>query len=170
MERSPGELKIEAAAHPARALRYLSGLLYAADPEVKWQAVRALGKLAAEPGLLSDGRLASLLERYFWALNDESGAVPYGVPEAIGEVLAARPSLQPRFLALLCSQAHQEDVVQSGPVLQGVFWALGRIGPPVADCDPAAVEALRAAACGPDPGLRETAARALERIDSSSLA
>jgi len=154
------------AAQPARVLRYLTGRLYNADPEEKWRAVRALGQLAAAPGLLSDERLGELLRRYYWALNDESGAVPWGIPEAIGELLAARPAFQRDFLPLLCSLAHQEEVFQSGPILQGVFWALGRIGPPVSACDPEAVAALREAAAHPDPGLREAAAAALARIEA----
>ena len=79
---------------PARTLRYLSGRLYSEDADMKWRAVRALGALAADPALLSEEELTELLRRYLWSLNDESGAVPFGVPEAVGEILARRPSLQ----------------------------------------------------------------------------
>ncbi|MBM3746568.1 MAG: hypothetical protein FJW34_12300 [Acidobacteria bacterium] len=161
----PEDLLREAAAQPARVLRYLTGRLYA-DPAEKWRAVRALGELAAAAGLLSDERLGELLRRYFWALNDESGAVPWGIPEAIGELLAVRPSFQRDFLPLLCSLAHQDEVFQTGPILEGVCWALGRVGPPVAACDPEAVAALRDAAAHPDAGLREAAAAALARIET----
>ena len=48
--------------------------------------------------------------RFFWALNDESGAVPYGVPEAVGEILAVRPEMQPTFLSILCAHLTEEDM------------------------------------------------------------
>lgn len=137
------ELLRQAAIAPARVLRLISGRLYSADPEQKWRAVRALGALAAQPGLLSDQKLSELLRRYFWALNSESGAVPFGLPEAIGELLAARPALQADFLPLLCSLAHREETLQTGAILRGVLWALGRVGPPAAAADPALLEALR---------------------------
>ncbi len=155
----------------SRLLRRLSGQLYSAAPEEKWRAVEALGGLAARPELLSDERLSELLRRYFWSLNPESGAVPLGLPEAVGEVLAMRPGLQAEFLPLLCSLAHQEGLVQTGPILRGVIWALGRVGPPVAACDPEAVRALRAMADGhPEAETREAAGRALERIEPKDSA
>jgi len=151
----------------SRLLRRLSGQLYSAAPEEKWRAVQALGALAARPDLLGDERASELLRRYFWSLNPESGAVPLGLPEAIGEMLAMRPGLQDEFLPLLCSLAHQEALAQTGPILRGVIWALGRVGPPVAECDPEAVRALRAMAGGhPEAETREAAARALGEIES----
>jgi len=159
------ELLRQAAVSPARVLRLINGRLYSAEPEEKWSAVRALGALAARPGLLSDEKLSELLRRYFWALNSESGAVPFGLPEAIGELLAVRPALQPDFLPLLCSLAHQPDVFQTGPILRGVLWALGRIGPPAAGADPKALEAVAATAREhPDDEMRRMAAWALARM------
>jgi hypothetical protein len=153
----------------APVLRYLVGRLYSEDEPVKWRSVRGLGALVADRALVGDERARDLLRRFFWALNDESGAVPYGVPEAIGEVLAARSELQATFLPLLCAQLTEEDVSQTGAVERGVIWALGRVGPPVAATSAAAVAALqRAAAEHPDPGTREVARAALEAVGAGA--
>ncbi len=149
----------------AKVLRYLSGRLFSGTEEEKWRAVRALGVVVGDRDLVNWEKATELLRRFFWALNDESGAVPYGVPEAIGEVLAVRPELQRDFLPILCSLVTDAEMCQTGEIERGVFWALGRVGPPVARCSPEAVEALRAASSThPDPETRQVAARSLASL------
>lgn len=148
-----------------RALRYLTGRLCSAKEEEKWRAVRALGVVAGDAQLVSRQRATDLLRRFMRALNDESGAVPYGVPEAIGEILAARPDLQRDFLPILCSLVTDADMLQTGLIERGVFWALGRVGSPVARCSSEAVEALRVASeTHPDFETRKVAARSLASV------
>lgn len=141
-----------------RVLRYLTGRLVSASEEEKWRAVRGLGQVVGDRQIVSHDRAIDLLRRFFWALNEESGAVPYGMPEAIGEILALRPELQEGFLPILCALATDEDMRQAGPIERGVLWALGRVGPPVGRCSPEAVEAVAAAARDhPDPETRKVA-------------
>jgi len=154
-----------ARAKPAKTLRYLTARLYGADEASRCDAARALGAVAADAGIVSDGKVRELLRRYFWWLNDESGAVPLGIPEAIGAIVAARSEFQREFLPLLCSLAHHPDCLQTGPIERGVFWALGHIGRPAALCSPEAVKAIaEAARHHPDPETQSTAAWALSRL------
>jgi hypothetical protein len=154
---------------PARTLRYLNGRLSSEDADVKWRAVRALGVLAADPDLLSDEKLSEQLRRYLWSLNDESGAVPFGVPEAMGEILARRPSLQPAFLPLICSMIHEEEVTQTGPIERGVLWAIGRAGVAALRCNPDVLPRIRSmAAAHPNADTRRVAAWALRRLEGAS--
>jgi len=146
-----------------KVLRFVTGRLY--REEEKWQAVNALGVLAGARDVLSEHRAAELLRRFFWSMNDESGAVPYGIPEAIGEILAQRPELQERFLPNLCSLLTSEEMFQTGAIERGVVWALGRVGAPVAQCSPDAVAALGAIAeAHADPSTREAARLSLARL------
>lgn len=155
---------------PQRLLRYLSGRLYSRDEGDKWRAVRALGAVAGAPGLLDGQRCNELLRRFVWALNDESGAVPFGVPEAIGEILAARPELQPAFLPILCSLVTEPEMAQTGAIERGAIWALGRVGAPVAATAPEAVAALaRLAESHPDPATRTEALRSLKSITAGGV-
>jgi len=164
-----GKLR-EAARHGiGRLIRYLTGQLYTNSEEEKWRAVRMLGALAGDPELLDERRTRDLLQRFVWALNDESGAVPYGIPEALGEVLAARPEFQESFLPILCGLLTESEMCQTGDIERGAMWAVGRVGSPVAQCAPEAVEALRLASRShPDPRAREFAARSVEQIESGS--
>ena len=150
---------------PGLALRFLTGRLYSADQDEKWRAVRAIGTLARQPGLLTDSRLLDLLRRFLWALNDESGAVPFGVPEAIGEVLAMRPEHRASILPILCGMLSEAETFQTGPVERGIYWALGRIGPDVVAHCPDVLETVAAAARShPDADTRAAAAEALACI------
>ena len=149
----------------ARVLRYLSGRLYSDSEVEKWRAVRALGVVVADGQIVSSQQATELLRRFLWALNDESGTVPYGIAEAMGEILAIRPELQGDFLPVLCSLVTTEGMFQTGAIEHGVLWALGRVGQPVARCSPEAVEAVRVASMThPDPETREIALRSLLMI------
>ncbi len=151
-------------------LRRLTARLYSACESEKGQAVWGLGVLVADRQLVGQEEAAEQLRRFFWALSDESGMVPYGVPEAIGEILARRPELQEHFLPMLCSLMTDEDRVQSGAIERGVIWALGRVGPPVARAAPEAVEALRTLSeTHPDRETREAAGRSLASVLKEGL-
>ena len=149
----------------AKVLRYLTSRLCSSDTEVKWKAVRALGVVVADREGIDEDRIRRLLRRFVWLLSDESGNVPFGVPEAFGEVLRARSEFQQEFLPLLCSLAYDPERNQTGLIEQGVFWALGRVGAAVAAFSPEAVQAVvRAAAQHPDPQTQNIAAWALSRF------
>jgi hypothetical protein len=159
-------LRRAALAGTARSIRFLSSCLFSADDRTKWKAVRSLGVVVGECNAVSGQRARELLRRLFWSLKDESGTVPFGVPEAIGEVLAVRTELQPEFLSSLCSFAYHPELLQTGQIERGVFWALGRIGKASALCSPEAVEALTLAARHhPDAESRKIAAWALSKFD-----
>lgn len=146
-------------------IRYLNGRLYSADDHEKWRAVRALGMVVGEPGLLSDAKVEDLLQRFLWALNDESGAVPFGVPEAVGEVLAVRPRFRAQVLPVLCGMLTEDDTYQTGPIERGIYWAIGRIGADVLRHCPDIRDVVASAADRhPDPDTRATAAAALAAL------
>jgi hypothetical protein len=146
-------------------LRFLTGRLYSTDEAEKMRAVRGFGAVVGDREVVDHRRAEDLLHRFFWALNDESGTVPYGVPEAIGEILAHRREFLAGFLPVLCAMITHEEMIQTGPIERGVLWALGRIGPPVQDCSPRAVKGIaHASAFHPEEATREIAAWALHRI------
>ena len=159
-------LRRAASAGTAKTIRFLSGRLSSHNEQTKWKAVHSLGVVVGERHVISADRVRELLRRFFWSLNDESGAVPFGVPEAIGEVLAVRTELQPEFLPMLCSLAYHPELAQTGSIERGVFWALGRVGQRAAACSPEAVQAVTlAAGQHPDPETRRVAAEAVRQLE-----
>jgi hypothetical protein len=159
-------LAAAAAANSRPVLRYLAGRLCSADDSEKWRAVRGIGRLTSDRALVSESQVDDLLRRFLWALSDESGAVPYGIPEAMAEVLAGRPELRARYLPILGSCLDDDDLGQAGPIERGVIWGLHRLGRGVLEHAPHAVEALRRTATShPDQDARRAAAEALRAIE-----
>lgn len=153
---------------PSNVLSFLTRRLPSADPEEKWRAVRTLGALVGNPQLVPHDKAVELMRRFVWSLNDESGAVPLGVPEAMGELIAVRAELQEKFLPILCSLLTSEEMSQTGPIERGAVWALGRVGPAVASSAPEAVFAVEIIAKEhADPETRDIAQRALAAIRGS---
>jgi len=105
---------------PGRLLRQLVQFLQRPEDLLRWRAVEALGRVAAvlPP---SDPSLEETLRGLFWMMNDESGNLCRMAPEAIGEILSARPDLGPAFAPLLVPFLHEE------PFEAGTLWALCRM-------------------------------------------
>ncbi len=166
LQRGENDALVDAARQsPGRVLRVIIGRLYSDDRAEKERALSALGALAGAPGVLTDEKAKDLLRRFLWALNDESGAVPYGAPEAIGEILAVRSEFRETYGPILYGMLTEEEMLQTGPVERGILWALARIGPDVSARCPEVVAVLHDMAENhPDHETREQAKIAAYRV------
>ncbi len=111
-----------------RIINPLFGLLYNGDQAVKWRAVEAMGmvtdRLARED--IESARV--IMRRLMWNLNDESGGIGWGSPEAMGEITARNLQLAKEFGCLLISYINPSGNFLEHPLLQrGSLWALGRL-------------------------------------------
>lgn len=114
---------------PRQAVNPLFGLLYHGEPLIRWRAVTAMGAVVAD---LADRQMESariIMRRFMWNLNDESGGMGWGSPEAMGETMARHPGLAREYSPILISYADPQGNFLEHPGLQhGVLWALGRLG------------------------------------------
>jgi hypothetical protein len=114
---------------PARqVVNPLFSFLCSADDQLKLRAVRALGQVV---GRLAGEDLESarvVLRRLIWNLNDESGGIGWGAPEAIGEILAGHEGLAREYTHILLSFIREDGNFLELPLLQrGVLWGLARL-------------------------------------------
>jgi hypothetical protein len=111
-----------------KTVNALFSFLYSTDPQVKWCAVRAMGKAAAR---LADEDLEAarnVVRRLMWSLNDESGGIGWGAGEALGEILARHAGLAQEYAHILLSYARRDgNLLDHDGLLQGVLWGLTRI-------------------------------------------
>jgi hypothetical protein len=140
----------------SKLIRRITAGLCSTEPRRKWQAVSAMGVVAGKGGLSTD-KVADRITRFLWALNDESGDVPYGIPEALGEILTVRPELRARCIPILVSFLVQEELFQTGPILAGAIWALGHAGVSDQEERDRARPGLRLALAAADSGVRGAA-------------
>ena len=69
-----------------------------------------------------------IMRRLMWNLNDESGGIGWGSPEAMGEIMARSPRLAEEYSTILVSYIRPDGNFLEHEILQrGVLWGLGRL-------------------------------------------
>jgi hypothetical protein len=114
---------------PARqVINPLLSLLPSTDP-IRWAAVTAMGAVVAR---LAEREMESarvVMRRLMWQLNEESGGIGWGCPEAMGEIMACHEGLAREYAHVLISYASEDGVfLDYEPLQRGVVWGLGRLG------------------------------------------
>jgi len=114
---------------PARqAVNPLFSFFYNTNELIKWRAITAMGAVVSG---LADQDMESarvVMRRLMWNLNDESGGIGWGSPEAMGEIMARHFRLAEEYAFLLVSYVNEQGNYIEHPILQrGVLWGLGRL-------------------------------------------
>jgi hypothetical protein len=111
-----------------RLVNPLFGFLLDRDELIRWRAVSSMGCAAAA---LADDRMEAarvVMRRMMWQLNDESGGIGWGVPEAMGEVMARHEKLAAEYAGILMSYVSVRQNFLEHEILQrGVLWGIGRL-------------------------------------------
>ena len=114
---------------PARkAVNPLFSFFYSTNELIKWRAITAMGAVVS--GLAEQDMESSrvVMRRLIWNLNDESGGIGWGSPEAMGEIMARHFRLAEEYAFLLVSYVNEQGNYLEHPILQrGVLWGLGRL-------------------------------------------
>ncbi len=115
--------------------KQLFGPLFSAllnpDPVVKWRAVTAFGPTARRLFAESpeDGRI--LMRNLMWRMSEESGNMGWGIPEAMGEILALTPPLAQDYASILLSYIQDLDkdcnFIDHPPLRRGAYWGVARL-------------------------------------------
>ena len=151
----------------AKLLKPLLSALCSREEKIKWHAVTALGYRVAREASQDMEAGRNILRRLMWMLNEESGGIGWGVPEAMGEILFRHEGLAREFAPILVSYARPDgNYLEYEPLQAGVAWAIGRLGEGV----PELLQSLNAHRHlfpyldSPDAAVRGMAAWALGRL------
>ena len=129
--RSPGwttALKTLRGASSRGVIASLFSALCNADPHVKWRAVEAMGMVVADLATKDMEAARDVMRRLMWSLNDESGAIGWGAPEAMGEIMARHQGLAGEFAAILVSYTRSDgNFIEYKPLQRGAIWGIGRL-------------------------------------------
>ena len=111
-----------------QAVNPLFSFLYSGEEEIRWRAVTAMGAVV---GHLADTAMESarvVMRRFMWNLNDESGGIGWGSPEAMGEITAGHAGLADEFACILISYIDPQGNFLEHELLQrGSLWGVGRL-------------------------------------------
>ncbi len=120
---------------PAEIINPLFSALCSTSLQVKWHAVSAFGWFV--PAIAESNIEAArvIMRRFLWSLNDESGGIGWGAPEAMAEIMTMDVRLAEEYLHMLISYTREDgpELFQDGnflelPMLQrGLLWGVGRL-------------------------------------------
>ncbi|MGE4554146.1 MAG: DVU0298 family protein [Desulfovibrionaceae bacterium] len=99
---------------------------------VRWRAVEGLGRLAARLADATPERARVLVRTFMWYLNEESGNLGWGIPDAMGEATARSPRLAAEYGSILASYIADEpgldgNFLDHAELRRGACWGLGRL-------------------------------------------
>lgn len=102
---------------------------YHKDQNVKFRAIKLLGRLIDKLYQTNKERARIVMRRLMWNLNDESGGIGWGSPEAMGEAMTLNSDLANEFGNMLISYINMSGNYLEHPELQkGALWGVYRCG------------------------------------------
>ncbi len=165
-----GHLEAFQSESPGALCSTLISFLPSPDETIKYRAAAALGAVVAR---LADSNIEAareIIRRLHWSLTEESGAIGWGAPEAIGEICAHHAGLAAEFGAVLLSYICEPNHLGNPVLLRGALWGIGRL----AEAQPqllrqyGVVEKIKPYLESPDETLRETANHVLAGLNADA--
>jgi hypothetical protein len=140
-----------------QAVNPLFSLLYSGDEMLRWRAVTAMGAVVGQMAVTQMESARVVLRRLMWNLNDESGGIGWGSPEAMGEIAAVHAGLAREFANIIVSYINPAGNFLEHEALQrGSLWAVGRLAHAHPSLAAPAASFLPAFFDAADPYLRGT--------------
>jgi len=111
-----------------RVINPLFSLLCSTEPQIRWHAITAVGAVVANLAQEDMESARVIMRRMMWNLNDESGGIGWGLPEAMGETMARHEGLALEYANILVSYVREDgNYLEHPPLQRGVLWGLGRL-------------------------------------------
>ena len=151
--------------------RELVGPLFACLPlggEATGRAAAALGRAVSRMADEHMEEARNVIRRLMWHMNEESGNIGWGIPEAFAEVLAQHRRLgdefHPILFSYLTNTGKEDNFCDHAVLRRSCFRAVERLALARPDLAPKARGPLQAGLRDEDPICRELAREALDKI------
>jgi len=106
----------------------LFSFLYHGDEIVRWHAVSAMGVVTTGLAEKNMESARIIMRRLIWNLNDESGGIGWGSPEAMGDIMARSQPIAREFSKILISYALPHgNYLEHGLLQRGMLWGIQRL-------------------------------------------
>ena len=117
---------------PERLTGPLLALRLDREEIVRWRACEGLGLVAS---LLAGARMERarvLMRTFMWYMNEESGNLGWGIPEAMACAMVRHARLAEEYHTILASYVYSEEgldgnYLDHAELRRGVWWGLGRL-------------------------------------------
>jgi hypothetical protein len=112
---------------PVKLVSPLVSNFYSTDPMLKWESVLAFGKVANRLAEQEPESARIVMRRLMWSLNDESGGIGWGAPEAMAEAIARNRLLAEEYCRILVSYIREDgNYLEYLPLRRGALWGVMR--------------------------------------------
>ena len=112
---------------PHLAISSLMSGLYQVDERVKWHAVTVIGQVMEAIAGTNMEAARVIMRRILWNLNEESGGIGWGMPEALAEIMAVNRQLAAEYAHMLVSYMREENFLELPALQHGLLWGIGRL-------------------------------------------
>lgn len=117
---------------PGQLVGPLFSLRLDKDEAVRWHAARAFGIVAGRMADAGMEKARVLMRTFMWYMNEESGNLGWGIPEAMAEAMYADGRLADEFSSILasyvfCDEECDGNFLDHPELRRGAFWGLGRL-------------------------------------------
>jgi len=129
-------IEVELSKYEAKELvNHLFTSICSIDEILKWNGVRAFGYVVPVIACENTESARIIMRRFLWSLNDESGGIGWGAPEAMAEIMVGSDSMFQEYVHMLLSYMRGDgpELVQDGNFLelpalqQGLLWGVARL-------------------------------------------
>lgn len=112
---------------PQLVISSLMSGLYHTDEQVKWNTVTVFGQVMDAIARTDMEAARVIMRRILWNLNEESGGIGWGMPEAMGEIMAVNRRLAEEYAHMLVSYMREENFLELPALQHGLLWGVGRL-------------------------------------------
>ncbi len=114
---------------PARqVINPLFSFLSHKDEKLRWRAIAAMGVVVENLARHDMEAARVIMRRLMWSLNEESGGIGWGAPEAMGEIMARHEGLAREYSHILISYMDYDgNFLEYEGLQRGLLWGLVRL-------------------------------------------
>ncbi len=146
-----------------QAISPLFSGLCSTDVSVRWRSITAFGSVVSAMAAKTPEKARVVMRRFIWSLNDESGGIGWGAPEAMAEIMAVSPIMAAEYHNHLLAYIHEDHCrpdcfLEHAPLRRGAVWGVGRLSQVRPDLTRSSAEDLLCALNDCDPVIRGFAA------------
>jgi hypothetical protein len=111
-----------------RIVNPVFGLLTSSDAQIHFRAVSAMGVIVQAIADQDMERARVVMRRLMWSLNDESGGIGWGAPEAMAEIMYQSERLAREFAPVFISYLNPDgNYIEYEPLQRGLLWGVLRV-------------------------------------------
>jgi len=113
---------------PRAVVNALISLFYSPEEIIRWRAITAAGAVVTILAEKDREGARVIVRRLLWSLNDESGGIGWGAPEALAEIMARDELLAEEYSRIFVSYLDEKgNFLEHEGLQQGLLWGLARL-------------------------------------------